>query len=110
MNNPKQVRHELAKQQGFRCCYCKRTFTKKGSPTGATIEHLKPKMNGGTNARSNLAAACQHCNQHRGMQMNRNKQALQRRLHNSCADSHPSFTAAPLALTISIEPPLPSTS
>ena len=65
----------IAAQEG-RCCYCKRRFT----PTGATIatfEHKKPRMYGGTFAVANLAAACKHCNQHRGMQMNATKQRRQ---------------------------------
>jgi 5-methylcytosine-specific restriction endonuclease McrA len=46
----------------------------EGHPTAATIEHKKARMDGGTNARANLAAACFHCNQHRGAQMNRARQ------------------------------------
>ena len=70
----KRIRHLLAQQQGFRCIYCQRRFGKKGTPTAATIEHLTAKMDGGTNARENLAAACFHCNQQRGAQMNAARQ------------------------------------
>ena len=63
------IRHRLAQAQHFLCCYCKRRFGKKGTPLGATIEHLKPKSRGGSNRKKTLAAACQHCNQHRGRQM-----------------------------------------
>jgi len=39
-------------------------------PTRATIEHKKAIMDGGSDNLTNLAAACFHCNQHRGLQMN----------------------------------------
>ncbi len=70
----KRIRHELAKKQGFRCAYCGRLFGARGTPLAATIEHRKAKMDGGTNARENLMAACRHCNQHRGRQMNKARQ------------------------------------
>jgi uncharacterized protein (TIGR02646 family) len=74
------VRRELRKRQGGKCCYCRRVLTKTG-PTRLTIEHLKAKMDGGTDELKNLAAACFHCNQHRGQQMNgaRQKERLTRR-------------------------------
>jgi 5-methylcytosine-specific restriction endonuclease McrA len=61
------VRTQLVKRQGGRCCYCHRQFTKSG-PTRATIEHKKARMDGGLDDLDNLAAACLHCNQHRGIQ------------------------------------------
>ncbi len=70
----KRIRHELAKQQGFRCCYCKRVFGAKGTPLAATIEHRQAKMDGGSGKRENLAAACHHCNHMRGAQMNTARQ------------------------------------
>jgi uncharacterized protein (TIGR02646 family) len=70
----RQVRHRLAQQQKFRCCYCGRRFTGEG-PTRATIEHVKPKRDGGGNNFDNLKAACQHCNQHRGWQINESQRA-----------------------------------
>lgn len=73
-NRFKRIRHELAKAQNFLCHYCKRRFGRKNSSLGATIEHLKAKMDGGTNARSNLVAACRHYNQLRGTQMNAARQ------------------------------------
>lgn len=86
-------------KQGFRCIYCKRLFGKRGTRLAATIEHLVAKADGGTNRQDNLAAACRHCNQHRGRQkqMTRLKKGQ-------------TFTAVPLALTISIEPLSPITS
>ncbi len=70
----KRIRHELAVQQRHRCFYCKRFFGPKGTSLAATIEHLKAKMDGGSDKRDNLAAACRHCNQHRGRQMNADRQ------------------------------------
>lgn len=69
------VRRHLVRSQGGKCCYCKRPFTKSG-PTQMTIEHKIARMDGGSDDLSNLAAACLHCNQHRGMQKN---MAMQKR-------------------------------
>jgi 5-methylcytosine-specific restriction endonuclease McrA len=71
----RRLRQRLAAQQGFRCCYCKRTFSEAG-PTRPTIEHRKPKRDGGLNTLPNLAAACFHCNQHRAKQIDQSRQAL----------------------------------
>ena len=62
----------IAEQDG-RCCYCTRTFTPAG-PRRATLEHRKAKMDGGRDRVANLAAACFHCNQHRGSQKNKARQ------------------------------------
>ena len=97
----KRIRHELAQAQGIKCYYCKRTFGAKGTPLAATIEHRIALMDGGTNARANLVAACLHCNQHRGRQMNAARQSQR---------ATQSRTAVPLALTISIDPVSPITS
>ncbi|RJT26621.1 HNH endonuclease [Mesorhizobium waimense] len=70
--NSAKVRNEMVDLQGGKCCYCRQPFTETG-PKEATLEHKKAKMHGGTNARANLAAACWHCNQHRGSQMNATK-------------------------------------
>lgn len=67
----------MAKSQGGKCCYCKRAFTKKGS-LYMTIEHKKARMDSGTDDLANLAAACLHCNQLRGRQMNEARQRAQR--------------------------------
>lgn len=104
MRNAPRKRHKMAIAQKNRCCYCGRTFGKKGTPRAATIEHVKPRSKGGTDARDNLKAACLHCNQHRGKQMN---QAQQKRQAAKLAQTR---TAVPLAETISIEPVSPITS
>lgn len=62
-----------AEEQGWRCCYCKRPFT-MGGKTRATIEHIEARMDGGGDNVGNLKAACLHCNQHRGTQMNQARQ------------------------------------
>jgi 5-methylcytosine-specific restriction endonuclease McrA len=72
------VRRQLVESQGGKCCYCKRPFTNTGLRR-ATIEHKKARMDGGSNELSNLAAACFHCNQHRGHQMNYARQTVGRR-------------------------------
>ncbi|UVC16915.1 HNH endonuclease [Mesorhizobium onobrychidis] len=71
--NSAKVRSELVEIQRGKCYYCKEPFTETG-PKQATLEHKKPKMDGGTNERSNLAAACLECNQRLGRQMNAAKQ------------------------------------
>ncbi|MCW3848461.1 HNH endonuclease [Sphingomonas sp. LB-2] len=70
----RNVRVRRAAEQGNRCCYCRRPFTETG-PTRPTIEHCKAKMDGGRDNVANLKAACDHCNKHRGRQMNRDRQA-----------------------------------
>lgn len=67
------VKRHIRKRDDGKCHYCGRQFAKNG-PTTMTIEHLKAKMKGGTDALNNLAAACLHCNHHRGKQMNETKQ------------------------------------
>lgn len=66
------ARRELHRRHGGKCHYCKRAFTKTGD-LAMTIDHVKAKMKGGTDHLKNLVAACWHCNQHRGQQMNATK-------------------------------------
>jgi len=73
----------LLKKQDSRCCYCGTvivlTFHFKAvegrSPPSwlATIEHITPLSEGGTNHFNNLALSCYACNQER------NNEALERR-------------------------------
>ncbi|MEZ5764434.1 MAG: HNH endonuclease signature motif containing protein [Xanthobacteraceae bacterium] len=72
-----RVRNELVRNQDGKCCYCKRRFTADG-PTRPTIEHKKARMDGGSDKLDNLAAACLHCNQHRGRQMDEARQLTRR--------------------------------
>lgn len=62
------IRKLLWELQGRRCCYCRRFVYldfAHGSQT-ATLEHLRRKIDGGTDRRDNLAVACKHCNSSRG--------------------------------------------
>lgn len=82
MNGPyrRRVLARLVALQDGRCCYCRRPFTEDG-PTRPTIEHKRAKMDGGRDSVANFAAACLHCNQHRGRQMIRDRRlARERRL------------------------------
>lgn len=56
---------------------------KRRKPTRATVEHKKAKMDGGKDNVANLAAACQHCNQHRGQQMNQRRRQVTPAVRNS---------------------------
>lgn len=58
---------DLRKEQGNRCAYCKQMMISKASssrerPYVATVDHIVPLSAGGTNDRTNLAAACERCN------------------------------------------------
>jgi len=70
----RRLRQRISRAQQERCCYCKRRFTRDG-PKRATLEHRKPKRDGGRDAVSNLAVACFHCNQHRARQIARSRKA-----------------------------------
>lgn len=61
------MRERLAAEQGHRCCYCGVRFgawIKHWRPklTRATIEHIIPRSQGGSDDWENLAAACYRCN------------------------------------------------
>lgn len=105
LKNPRYrifVRRHLVRLQGGLCCYCGRSFTKRG-PTRPTIEHKKAIMNGGTDDLTNLAAACLHCNQHRGTQKNRSKQNAQRKISRIQVRDN---QAAPPAPALAVSPSL----
>jgi 5-methylcytosine-specific restriction endonuclease McrA len=76
--NAKRIRARRVAEQGGRCLYCGRRFTRSG-PTRPTLEHRKPRMDGGNDHVANLAAACLHCNQHRGRQQNQARQRARAR-------------------------------
>lgn len=63
----RRILARFAAAQNGLCLYCKRAFTVDG-PGRPTIEHRKARMDGGSDRIANLAAACFHCNQHRGKQ------------------------------------------
>lgn len=61
------------RRDGWRCCFCKCRLVQyrpvKGvipPPNGATVDHRKPKAEGGTNDWDNLRAMCYACNTGRG--------------------------------------------
>lgn len=53
------LRRLAARRDGLRCAYC-------GVPTGATIEHVRPRAEGGSSWSQNLVLACPWCNRHKG--------------------------------------------
>lgn len=52
------TRQRVFRQKGRRCWWC-------GKPA-KTVDHITPKARGGTDAYSNLAPACESCNQDHG--------------------------------------------
>jgi len=63
------VRTRLAEAQNWRCCWCGRhTSIKRSRRDSATIEHVLPKSQGGTDDWENLAMSCARCNSNRGSQ------------------------------------------
>lgn len=52
------TRQKVFRQKGYRCWWC-------GGPA-KTVDHIVPKARGGTDAYSNLAPACEVCNQDHG--------------------------------------------
>lgn len=63
----KAMRARLEAEQGHRCCYCGVRFgawVGHWTPrlTRATLEHIIPRCEGGSDDWENLAAACLRCN------------------------------------------------
>ena len=55
--------------QKWRCIWCDKRispYRDAADPLRATIEHLKPRSQGGDNRWHNIAAACRACNTQRG--------------------------------------------
>lgn len=66
MNMAKRIK--LAARHNWRCYWCDQaTRAEMGYQNSATIEHLVPVSQGGTNSSSNLASACRRCNNVRGV-------------------------------------------
>ncbi|MEL6552269.1 MAG: HNH endonuclease [Cyanobacteria bacterium J06621_11] len=55
-----KLRLTVAQRSGFCCEYC--FSQEKYSPDSFSVEHIVPQSKGGSNALSNLAFACQGCN------------------------------------------------
>lgn len=60
----REKRDRLSEAQNHRCCYCGERFA-DGSKA-ATLEHVRARANGGSNAYANLVVACLRCNGLRG--------------------------------------------
>jgi len=61
------MRTRLAEAQNWRCCWCGRPVSIfRGRRDSATIEHVTPKSEGGTDDWENLAMSCARCNSNRG--------------------------------------------
>ncbi len=62
------MRVQLAEAQNWRCCWCgTRCVPESNKHNSATIEHVTPKCQGGTDTWENFAMACNRCNQARGV-------------------------------------------
>ena len=62
-------RLKLAERAGWSCGWCgQKTRKDVGWQNSATIEHVTPKSEGGSNKISNLMSACARCNRLRGTQ------------------------------------------
>ncbi len=52
------LRNEVLEAAGYKCFYCGARAT--------TVDHVIPRVRGGTDARSNLRASCWYCNLSKG--------------------------------------------
>jgi hypothetical protein len=59
-----RVRDILIEQAGGRCEYCQSSM--RYCPDPFSVEHIYPKILGGTNVMENLAVSCQGCNGYKG--------------------------------------------
>lgn len=68
-SSKKTRRIKIADRFQWKCYWCSQTLRHEmGYQNSATIEHLVPRCQGGSNLLKNLAAACHRCNWHRGVQ------------------------------------------
>lgn len=58
----KQFKHQLIREQGFRCAYCGRFCL----PSEFTLDHIVPISEGGATRLKNLVVCCQECNSKKG--------------------------------------------
>lgn len=66
-NSKKTKRVKLAERHNHRCFWCDQvTRDKMGWQNSATVEHIIPVSQGGTNEYWNLVSACHRCNYARG--------------------------------------------
>lgn len=60
------VRSRLSEAQNHRCCWCRcLTTEERNKKNSSTVEHIKPRCEGGTDDIENLLMACHQCNQKR---------------------------------------------
>ena len=64
MTISRELRQQVILEADARCEYCKTSSRVTGTPL--VMEHILPKSLGGTDDRSNLAAACYRCNEFKG--------------------------------------------
>lgn len=60
-----KTRQRLAKRDGLACWWCKKPLTLQA----ATIDHMKPKSEGGSDLLKNLRLACHPCNTERNQRL-----------------------------------------
>lgn len=58
------LRRQVAARAGFRCEYCRTSQRVIGMPL--VLDHILPRVAGGSDDLENLCAACYRCNEHKG--------------------------------------------
>jgi hypothetical protein len=56
--NVRENRIKVYERDGYQCCYCQKQLTR----FTATLDHVKPVVEGGDNGFENLVTACLNCN------------------------------------------------
>jgi hypothetical protein len=57
-----KLKHEVWRRDGFRCAYCGRGIDE----VELEVDHIRPVVQGGSNAASNLQTLCVDCNRRKG--------------------------------------------
>lgn len=57
----REKRLAIYQRDGHRCCYCG-TDLRAASPKHVHLDHLRPRVRGGSNEATNLVTACGGCN------------------------------------------------
>jgi len=79
----KLTKREIFRRDNYTCQYCGRQVTH------LTIDHVEPRHRGGGHSWSNLVAACQQCNRHKG-----GRSATEANMHLRHNPGEPAATAA----------------